>query len=158
MITVDGKPAIDFDGVNDRMGSQTASGSSIFAVFAPDSFGFEYLFVNGDEGRLSVSSSTSWTANAGSTTANTFSVSKTAGDNSLYNVYNSGSGFTGRLDGSQVFSNSNTGTSGVLLDNIGGPSWGPYDGKVQEVISWGGGQPSNIPAIETNINTYYDIY
>lgn len=163
VILENGKPAVSFDGVDDRLGTDIIPDENQpFTAF----FIRKYLNVSGGTFvGLSVDSSAStgyaeisffgqfrsfYNTYLGSFTSNTL-------QGLWYSLGNSTSSEIG-LDG-QTAIVGNAGTNGLEVINIGSAHTSFFANiNVQEVIIYNSNQSSNRTGIETNINDFYSIY
>ena len=163
VILENGKPAVSFDGVDDRLGTDIIPDENQpFTAF----FIRKYLNVSGGTFvGLSVDSSAStgyaeisffgqfrsfYNTYLGSFTSNTL-------QGLWYSLGNSTSSEIG-LDG-QTAIVGNAGTNGLEVINIGSAHTSFFANiNVQEVIIYNSNQSSNRTGIETNINDFYNIY
>ena len=176
LVTENGKPAVDFDGVDDVLvksnptgmptGQQARSFFVALKSYLPSSSARDYLSI-GDGGTSS--DLKKWRLVA------EWSV-RIFGDSVIYNTILQNTHYlsTNIYNGGTISSN-NFYENGVLQSGTGGTSIpntsagnlyiGKYpsiingfDGAIQELIIYSSDQSSNRAAIETNINTFYSIY
>ena len=165
VILENGKPTIEFDGVDDELEPTPISilEASLFSVLNIDA----NIYNNSFTGIFSAAS------NRGFIYHYTYGYSfrtdnyNTLVDETLLSVgqhlitqivdATTGSGWGNGLDGEQnVVLSSN---AGYDLIKIGGPAFSVYiKGSIQEIILYDTDQTSNHTAIEDNINEYFNIY
>jgi len=169
LVTENGKPALDFDGVDDELSLvgysivTTLNEVASFVVFKQNSTGQSSGVLNlgasGDDTRFYVPRLTS-------------NIRLGYGDNQ--GLINSGiddtnqhllSAYTDSTNVNFTVDDVFTGTSpiqNVTITNLNfqgiGKISNEFDGKVQEIIIYNTDQSANREAIEDNINDYYDIY
>ena len=173
-ILENGKPAIQFDGVDDVLvnSSYSYTGTDI-----PFSIIYSGSFVNDAANQRMVvlgTSSTSFSAINGLSSTVTFNGSSGGGDNKnqtlatgtfngtqhLIEIYSNGTTGTGALDGSAVSLDTDyvnaMNYSGICIGGF--PTFSFSDMKGQEIIIFESDQSSNRTGIESNINDHFDIY
>lgn len=163
LVKENNKPAIQFDGVDDRLvvsafTSTLAQPNTTFIVnSAPNNTNDNTLIdgVDASNRNLLIANSNNYTLNAG-----TF---VNAGVNSdtqslVYTLWD-GAGSEFATDGGSA-SVINTGTQGLTGLSIGTNFAGsnPNDGTIQELVIYNSDQSGNRQLIETNTNEYYGIY
>jgi len=173
VIVENGKPAVQFDGANDFMLSAlqfTNTDKTIEIVYTPEesaSFAFGILNVNTITRARFYLQTGSATANFVEGNPGVFnSVSSTQTQQLFYMDWtNSNYQFNFAADGNTVSSatgNANTpvGVKYMLgaINNGGDGPFGSALGKYQEVIIYDSDESANRTDIETNINTFYNIY
>ena len=173
VIVENGKPALQFDGANDFMLSAlqfTSTDKTIEIVYTPEesaSFAFGILNVNTITRARFYLQTGSATANFVQGNPGVFnSVSSTQTQQLFYMDWtNSNYQFNFAADGNTVSSatgNANTpvGVKYMLgaINNGGDGPFGSALGKYQEVIIYDSDESANRTDIETNINTFYNIY
>jgi hypothetical protein len=163
LVTENGKPAIDFDGVDDRLitssfASTLAQPSTTFIVNnAPNNTSNNTLIdgIIGSNRHLLIANANNYTLNAGAfvnTGANSDAQSL------LYTLWNGASSEFASDGGTPNIINIGThGLTGLTIGTNFGSS-NANDGNVQEIILYNSDQSSNRPSIEANINSYYSIY
>jgi len=158
LITEDGLPAIDFDGVADRlqMDSSVTGINNIAAVARCDDADWNYLVAEGAE------SINGMKANTGGKYLTSLEASS---------VYFQSKGFIS-LDGVSltanttaqnnqiIFAGSSAGVGDAFdLEFIAGDDTDRYwDGTIQEIILWTTNQLENRTEIELNMNRYFQLY
>ena len=162
VILENGKPAVSFDGVDDRLGTDIIPDENQpFTAF----FVRRYLNIAGTFVGLSVDSTpnTGYAEIANGVVFRSYYGSYLAAFTSntnqglWYSLANSTSSEIG-LD-SQTAITGNAGTSGLEAINIGSAQTAYFANiNVQEVIIYNSSQSSNRTGIETNINDFYSIY
>ena len=173
VIVENGKPAVDFDGVNDFMLSAlqfTNTDKTIEIVYTPEesaSYTFGILNVNTITRARFYLQTGSATANFVEGNPGVFNpVSSTQTQQLFYMDWtNSNYQFNFAVDGNTVSSatgNANTpvGVKYMLgaINNGGDGPFGSALGKYQEVIIYDSDESANRTGIETNINDFYSIY
>ena len=163
LVTENGKPAIEFDGVDDRLitssfASTLAQPSTTFIVNnAPNNTSNNTLIdgIIGSNRHLLIANANNYTLNAGAfvnTGANSDAQSL------LYTLWNGASSEFASDGGTPNIINIGThGLTGLTIGTNFGSS-NANDGNVQEIILYNSDQSSNRPSIEANINSYYSIY
>lgn len=156
-----GKPAIQFDGSDDRLTAvsnwTTGDSTSLHILTINDVsirvlLGSYYNAIFYNE-KMVAYDGTSWNESTNAVSL---------GQNLLeYTYYNSGGNIKYYNNGASNGSNTISGTQ-QINNNIGSftPTNSAYafDGKYQELIHYGSDQSTNRSGIETNINDYYSIY
>jgi hypothetical protein len=153
VLTVDGKPAMYFDGSDDRMDMANLHGQSVLdTYFVVSTSDTKYLYPNvaagGEYGVVSELGSGAGAINYGGS------------------VYANGVLFTGGnrnnayyfLNGYKIVIHQGASTSGWSQYSFGDYSGWEYNGYLQELIAYTSSQSSNRTYIENNINSYYGIY
>jgi hypothetical protein len=160
VITENGKPSIQFDGIDDFFdiaSSITSQPIYSFAVcqlnwtsgasvlFGKDVFTNTFLY--GRRAGTGV-----WVLFAG------VALADTVGDNlqNLHSVYANGLNSFYYLNGTQIL-NGNAG-DGYEIDYLGKSGVQTLDGKSQEILLYNTNESSNRTGIEDNINDFYSIY
>ena len=152
LVEENGRPAVDFDGVNDDLDISVpiTSGFSFFGVYKNTKDG-SYLLgsSNAQFGRRSTSeyrfhAAGSFSANGGVHSNNQVLLTGIE-DTVNATIYANG---TQQSQASSVFSSDTL----TLISRIN------VNGNIQEVIIYNSDQSANRAAIETNINTFYSIY
>lgn len=175
LLTANGKPAILFDGVNDRLSNSTAAitttSSAIFDVSRPTAlnvsddnvlfaqynvaagrFIFAFNLISGNF-RLRIFEGTGMGNIYGTTniaTNNTY-LSSMINNNKAVNGYLNA---TSQMSGTFTYTPPNTPNFIAAYDGTGGF----FTGYQSEVIVYNSNQSSNLTGIQTNINSYYGIY
>jgi hypothetical protein len=176
LLTANSKPAILFDGVNDRLSNSTAAittnSSAIFDVSRPTAlkgaddnvlfaqynvsavgrFIFAFNLISGNF-RLRIFEGGGMGNIYGSTNiaTNTTYLSTMINNNKAVTGYLNG---TSQMSGTFSVSPPNTPNFIAAYDGTGGF----FTGYQSEVIVYNSNQSSNLTGIQTNINTYYGIY
>ena len=163
LVTENGKAAIDFDGVNDRLitssfASTLAQPSTTFIVNNAPNNTSDNTLIDGiisSNRHLLIANANNYTLNAGAfvnTGANSDAQSL------LYTLWNGASSEFASDGGTPNIIN--IGTHGLTGLTIGANfvSSNANDGNVQEIILYNSDQSANRTGIETNINSYYGIY
>jgi surface protein len=153
VLTVDGKPAMYFDGSDDRMDMANLHGQSVLdTYFVVSTSDTKYLYPNvaagGEYGVVSELGSGAGAINYGGS------------------VYANGVLFTGGnrnnayyfLNGYKIVIHQGASTSGWSQYSFGDYNGWEYNGYLQELIAYTSSQASNRTYIENNINSYYGIY
>jgi hypothetical protein len=156
------RPSISFDAINDFMVNNMISITSNFSLIA---------VINSDSKDFSVYYGSNKDIDFGTTIGYVLNAYRIQGESSIlviqpvsllyslfFNYRNDTSGF--------LYQNNSLKGSGNVSGNfelqvIGGRQTQNnlyYDGKIQELITYTNNQSSNRVAIETNINTHYEIY
>ncbi len=150
---------LDFDGINDELKAASFSASqpiTSFSVFTQDSTG-STIYGSGGGHALITSSTNKISLNAGTALVSSAPIS--LGTQALVSALaNSTSSFTYINGGNTTTGDAGTTAiaSPLKLGNIQSSRF--TDGKLQEIIIYNSDQSANRAAIETNINSYYDIY
>jgi len=164
VITENGKPALDFDGINDVLPASIGTMTHPFTVFTAaqvtyNAVTFPYMYgtAGGGLSGHGINSATEDRLYAGGSLTNSNFVETQTLFTDLFN----GSSSVMRADGAQqatgnVGSNNLTGLNIAQLAGYTGSSNGEL--KMQEIVLWNSDQTSNFTGIETNINTYFSIY
>ena len=161
LVTENGKPAIDFDGVDDKLTAvnnwTTGDSTSLHVLTVNDSsirilLGSYYNAIFYNEKQVAYDG-TSWNESTNAVSL---------GQNLLeYTYYNNGGNIKYYNNGVSNGSSTLSGTQ-QINNNIGSftPTNNTYafDGKYQELIHYNSDQSANRAGIETNINTFYSIY
>ena len=161
LVTENGKAAIQFDGVDDRLQSPsnwtTGDSTTLHVLTVNDVsirilLGSYYNAIFFNEKQVAFDGS-SWNASTNAVSL---------GQNLLeYTYFNSGADIKYFNNGSANGSSTLSGTQ-QINNNIGSftPTNSTYsfDGKYQELIHFASDQSSNRTGIETNINNFYSIY
>ena len=158
-----GKPAVKFDGTNDRLTpTSTLSSPSEFSAFviatpsatlsgyrglyAPDSGASSFMVLANLTGTWGTYGSSNEPANSSLAVNSTALLSMLSSDGNSGDFYKDGS-----ADG--AFND----TSGQP-SHIGGATGQHFTGTISEIIAYPSDESSNRANIETNINTFYSIY
>jgi hypothetical protein len=169
-----GNASLEFDGVDDYLVTTqgyiveiSQNPASVFAVANPDAISEGYLLTEGDNtspysssfilnGAGSIAASTVWVNTTGFGSG--FPVSLTLGG-FIYNGTNFQAYLNGAADGASGTADINAETSiQSYIGTRGDAIVDFFAGKVSEIITYKSDQSANRPAIEANINTYYNIY
>jgi hypothetical protein len=163
LVEENGKPAVDFDGVDDRLitssfASTLAQPNTTFIVNNCPNNTTDNTLIDGivvSNRHLLIANANNYTLSAGtfaSTGANSDAQSL------LYTLWNGASSeFASDGETPNII---NTGTQGLTGLTIGTNfvSVNANDGNIQELIFFNSDQSSNRTGIETNINTFYSVY
>jgi hypothetical protein len=166
--TVGGKAALDFDGTDDYLETQSFNSSQPISFFTVQRFDAAgngantYLFAtNGNDVFITANFADRYQISAGANCR--ADVSLYSNDQELFSVvFNSVNSnlYINGLDG-QLDSN-DAGVNGLTAPiRIGGSDAAPANGmlgEIQEFIIYASDQSANRPGIETNINDYWSIY
>ncbi len=156
VIVENGKPAVQFDGSNDTMKNTNFTsliGSPNFftAAISFDDTDNQYFIDSDSPGRSATG------IVSGNYSVRGLNGGAASAGQHLMSVSQLSSGATLFVDSSQVLTNGSstlvTHTNILISDNAL-----PLDGKVQELILWGSDESANRTDIESNINTFYNIY
>jgi len=166
VITLNGKPALDFDGSNDHFkmlfSSDLAQPGHHFSVAANDTTsGFKILFSGNNNTskrhQYEINTSGKWTFYAGSSI--TATASATTGQH-LHSVLANGSS-SNFYEDATLLASGNAGTfplDGLTIGARAVTEASAWFGTIQEYVLWGADQSSNRTGIETDINGYFSIY
>lgn len=168
LVTEGGRPALDFDGVDDNLATTgyivelSANDASVFAVIS--AINSKYILAEGDSVSPYSSNFIFGDANGVSVIwVNTTQFGTTITGHSLVGFIYDGTNFQAYQDG-LADGASGTATVNAEVFNqsvIGARADGTtsfYTGKIQELITYKSDQSANRTDIENNINAYYDIY
>jgi hypothetical protein len=168
VMTENGKPAIDFDGANDYMQSQSnytpTASMAISMVCRGDASSTDQMI--GDTGDRKYGMSARIQAGYfnyfNGQTGNFTSLTQTATSSQELHLWGrqTGSLFYARTSGSQVDTAISAADTTALPVIIGARSGGslPFDGTIQSVIVWTVDVYDDRTGIETNINDFYSIF
>ena len=170
LVTDNGKPAVDFDGVNDFIETGVVNFGGVITAFiaaqstsVTDDYYFDGQGSNNRFALYSTSGNNQYQLFTSSSIGgvNTFNLTTkaTAGSNNLLYLLKNGAS-------SQIAENGGTAATGTLTtDDFVGITIGArfnniqtYADKMREFIVYPSDQSANRTAIETNINTFYSIY
>jgi hypothetical protein len=157
-ILENGKPAIQFDGVDDTLLSSTsfAQPYTAFAVRKFDSASDQMLISHDTSTFYGVEFRFVATTRLSNGTYLNHSVSPTTTQGLLYALGN-GSNSEISIDGGTT-TTGNSGSAGASELSIGGRSSYYFNGALQEIIYFDSDQSDNRQDIEWNINNHYNIY
>ena len=163
MVTENGKPAVEFDGVDDNLLFATTSDTPDLFIVCQTTDTDAILF-----GRSGSNNPWHFIFQDGSTNITTSAAKSTSGDFGYKNgTLFATNGTTTRDQLHTAFADGNQNLTywyglDLLLSGdwiIGKANFGfPYAGKYQEFILYASDQSSNRTNIESNINTFYSIY
>jgi len=156
LVEENGKPAVDFDGVDDYFSITPITQTSEFSHFVTSKgAGFLYGTSIGGADYLRYTSYIRIAINGTTLTENT----------NVDNLQTQTSFLRSNTDLTTIYYNSNTGASTTISgdfnsNTIGGFNNGTllWNGNIQEHIIYSTDQSSNRTGIETNINDHYNIY
>jgi hypothetical protein len=156
LVEENGKPAVEFDGVDDYLSITTINQPSEFSHFLTSKgTGFCYGTALGGTDYIRYTGYIRISINNITITENT----------NVDNLQTQTSFIRSNTDLTTIYYNSNTGVSSTNSgefnsDSIGSYNNGTilYDGYIQEHIIYDSDQSANRKTIEANINKYYDIY
>jgi hypothetical protein len=163
VITENGKPSLQFDGVNDEFALSSTITTSVYSNFvvlkktSTSSIVIPLGLSNGQltgawsDGNLYENNGTSFVSVpfTNNTNQNLFSVLKNG---------NTLTDFSGKQNGTALGSYTGTPFTSIAIDRIGARTSVYSNGNLQEIVVYSTSQASNRTGIETNINTYYGIY
>jgi|13_taG_2_1085334.scaffolds.fasta_scaffold12081_3 hypothetical protein len=166
VIKQNGKPNLQFDGSNDYFEASTVTTGNPKSIFIPtkfDSIGstekviFDSITTN--QSLLYKSISNRIGIGFGSFILTSYTATT---DFILYSIFHNGSTSNVYIDSStQIVNNQNLGTNafnGLRIGAVRGSASLFFNGFIPEFIMWGSEQSSNKAGIETNINSYYNMY
>lgn len=165
VITQGGKPAIEFDGLNDYLfeGSNDFNRTEGHVLFVAKADTTSRMgIVGGYIDTTTIGINNSYFSGAASST-NNGSASNHNTDYNLVSVLKSPpDAFTFRVNGADDTGGSNSGYRGANKLIIGAAYNGTpslyYNGKIQEILIYPNDQTANQSGMESNINTYYEVY
>jgi hypothetical protein len=161
------KPTLFFDGVNDYIDSSSVTTGNPKSIFMPTKFSslpaltevvvFDSVTTN--QALLFKAANNAISLGFG----NQITTSYTATTNYiLYSIMHNGTNSTAYVNSlTQIMSTSNLGTNafnGLRIGAVRGTASLFYNGNMPEYIVYGSDQASNRTGIESNINSYYNIY
>jgi len=159
LVTENGKPAIDFDGVSSSFNVSKITLSDDWNLFIThkldsnsyyfgDTIGGDYLrYRINDSYRLKIAGGTDTVTGIGDI----------SGAQKLLNIErDSSNNLEYYLNGTSAATSSISGAWNI--DEIGASVTNHFDGTFQELIIFNSDQSSNRTGIETNINTFYSVY
>ena len=166
LITQNGKPNLQFDGSNDYFDASAVTTGNPKSIFIPTKFTsisstekviFDSITTN--QSLLYKSSSNNIGIGFGSFILTSYTATT---DFTLYSIFHNGSTSNVYIDSStQIVNNQNLGTNafnGLRIGAVRGSASLFFNGFIPEFIMWGSEQSSNRAGIESNINSYYNMY
>ena len=150
IVLENGKPAIDNQGgTNELLFTSISSVTNIAGVAKANVGGFQYIVGQGTDGALRTLNG-NWSSSANS---------QDFPFNGALFINSSQMGTISAQSQRLIFANAESGGTSLNLSVIGGTYPARHwDGPIQEVILWTTNQSSNRTGIESNINTYFNIY
>ena len=158
VILENGKPALQFDGIDDTLVSSFSSTQPLTSLLVAKSLtnatATRFILGDGDVRLVYTNAGSDFLAYAGGATPsfNAFNTNQ-----NLFFTYVSGSSSRLGFNGGTLSSTTNLGSNTLGSLSIGGGTV-YVEGTYQEVVIYKSDQTTNRSKIEGNINTYYNIY
>jgi len=163
LVEDNGKPAVDFDGVDDYLNMTSSINTSIYSNFAilkrNITLNNSPIIANSTGQSMGIWSDGNIYENNGSNFLLTTYTNNT--NQNLFSIIKKGntlSDFSANQNGASLPSYSGTAFTSIIFDRIGGRASSYLNGNIQEIVLYPSDQSSNRTGIETNINDHYNIY